>query len=210
MNPAINNLTDENKFHLLQRVYYTDMRSFVLRHVASKSLLIKAYSIFQAMSLIVPFSLLGYEIVNISLGKSSFEGLVWILAGGAFSFTFLVIIHELIHMLAFRILGRTHLKIGGVLRKFMFYVEADKHVLNKREYLFIAILPFVIILTLGVLGTILTLSSNVMFFIATVTATHSLFCAGDIAIISYMYQNEKERYTYDDAGSKTTYFYEEK
>ena len=43
-----------------------------------------------------------------------------------------------------------------------------------------------------------------------ITCIHSLFCAGDFAIISLMYQNKSQTFTYDDAELKTAYYFKRK
>ncbi len=207
MNPDLKQLSDASSYELIYTVPYKEMRAFVIRNISSHSLLLKAFSVFQVISLAIPFVLLSYELIMIYTQQVSWENFFMIMAGVIFSFSFLILIHELIHMLAFRILGKRGLRIGANLRQFIFFVEADKIVLNKREYLFIAILPFVLVLFLGISLGFLFWNDSIAYFFICVGAIHSLFCAGDMAIISLMFHESKEMYTFDDAHKQTAYFY---
>lgn len=210
MNPNIQQLNDDSQFMLMHSVPYKEMRSFVVKHVASRSILLRLYSIFQIVSIIAFFAFMAYEIVRIFTEGSPWNNLLWMIGGLVFSFTFLILIHEQIHMTGFQILGRKNLRIGGSLRQFLFYVEADKEVVNRHEYLFVAILPFIIVLLLGVILSLMFWGTTYAYFFISITCIHSLFCAGDFAIISLMYQNHTQTYTYDDAELKTAYFFKRK
>lgn len=125
-----------------------------------------------------------------------------------FCFTFLVIIHELLHGLALKFTGAKKINYGGYLRKFVFYAEADSHILNRRQFAILALTPLVVIKLLTVAGIVIFWHHPTIYFFVLVMSTHSLFCAGDVALLSLFYKNMKDEiFTYDVKAEKTSYFY---
>lgn len=208
MNPSPSQLLDQEQYKLINTVHYSEIKPFIKSLFALQSPLLKGFGIFQIISLIIPLGLLGYELIQVFFHQSSLNEVYCIFGGTLFSFSFLIIIHELIHLLGFKLLGKKQLSIGGNIKTFLFYVEAHEQVINKRQYTMIAILPFVFVLTFTLIGANIFWTAPCSLFFITVGAIHSLFCAGDIAMIVYMHHFKSETYTYDNVKEKVTYFYQ--
>ena len=122
--------------------------------------------------------------------------------------SFLIVAHELLHGLAIKITGAKKVNYGAYFRKFIFYAEADKHILNKKQFAFIALAPLVVIKIFTVLGTILFFHHPLVYFLVFVMCAHSLFCAGDIGLLSIFYNNGKtEIFTFDVKDEKKSYYF---
>jgi hypothetical protein len=132
--------------------------------------------------------------------------LKWLGGSILFSLTILVVLHELLHALAFILLGKRDIGFGAQMRKFMFYAEANRQVLNRKQMLIVAFAPIVVIGLASILVTALTFPNPFSMFGLGVFAIHFSFCSGDIAIASY-FLRETGLYTYDDRSKNTTFYY---
>ena len=125
-----------------------------------------------------------------------------------FCFTLLVVIHELLHGAAMKFTGAPKINFGGYLRKFIFYAEADRHVLNRKQFAFVALVPLITVQIITLVGIGLSFQQPWVYFWIIVMSTHSLFCAGDIGLLSLFYGEKDEKiFTYDVREEKKSYFY---
>lgn len=123
-----------------------------------------------------------------------------------FCFSFMIIIHELIHALAYKLVGAKKVYFGMKLSKFMFYAACDQQHFNGVQFRFVALAPFVCITTLCLAG--IAVSPHYFFMFLIVMAIHTLCCSGDFAMLNYIQQYDlKKVFTYDLKAEKTTYFY---
>jgi hypothetical protein len=117
-------------------------------------------------------------------------------------------IHELLHGLAFKLMGAKKLTYGANLKEMVFYVTAGGFVLNKGKMYFLALVPFIIFsVVFGIM------SFSAIPFIkglgALLLAFHTSCCIGDFALMSYFYvqSGEGEVFTYDDTETKTSFYF---
>lgn len=126
--------------------------------------------------------------------------------GFLFSLSLLLIIHELLHGIAYKIAGAKKVYFGAVLSQFVFYAGSDQEEFNGRQFRLIAIFPVSVITGLGLLSLLLV--PQYLFFTLTVLFIHTLFCSGDFAILNFMLQyNLDEIYTTDSNAKEETYYY---
>ena len=136
---------------------------------------------------------------------ASLEGLGM---GVLFSFTVLIILHELLHAIAYLLVGARKLSIGMNLKKFMFYVQADKKVLNYKQFMFVALTPTVVVAVVSLVGAIFFYGQPLYYFFMVIFGLHGLFCGGDFGLLCF-FENRKddEIYTFDVKNEGKTYFY---
>ncbi|MDD3321150.1 MAG: DUF3267 domain-containing protein [Paludibacter sp.] len=134
--------------------------------------------------------------------------LIWLSYGLLFTFSFLIVFHELVHAAAYKLVGAKELSFGMDLKKFMFWVMADKQVLNYEQFKKVALAPAVIVAVLSIFGMVIFYTQPYFFFFLPIFAFHSLFCAGDFGLLCF-FQNrpEQEIVTYDIKIEGKTYFY---
>ena len=86
--------------------------------------------------------------------------------------------------------------------------EVITHILNKKQFTLVALAPLAVVKIVSILAIIILYSNSSVFFVALVMSIHSLFCAGDIGLLS-MFYNEKdsEYFTYDVRAERKSYFY---
>ena len=135
------------------------------------------------------------------IGRLATLGIV--LAG----FVLLVPIHEGIHAFFYWLIGARNLHFSGSIKYLYAYVIADHFVVSGSELSFLALAPF-LILTPILLAVGLFFRS---FYIPALglLMVHTAATSGDWAILNYLWSQRKaEVYSYDDAASGTSYFYE--
>lgn len=184
---------------------HKDILPFVQREFGRKSWLTRAY-------IFLNIFLLGFMIIlgawQVGHGIASTGNIIlYSILGLALTLTLLVPVHEGIHGLAYKLAGAPSVKYGSDIRKFIFYAMADHFVAGSRQFVFVALAPFVLINSFALLG-IFYVSLNYQWLLLGVLLMHTGACAGDFAMLSFLLRHrEEEVYTYDDVDNKVSYFY---
>ncbi len=204
--PTIQDLNDPEKFELLASVEQGRIKEFVLQQVMTDKVFIPAYMIYQTLLF---FSGLFFLTRSIILAyRGDWRYLLISAAGILFSFTLLVVIHELLHGLALKLNGAPSVTFGGILRKFIFFAEADNYVLGRTSFLFVAFTPLVVIQTITIIGIIFWFYVPFVYFFLMVMTIHSFFSSGDVALVTIFYRfSDRETFTYDNSIEKKSYYF---
>lgn len=153
----------------------------------------------------------GFKVFAPFIKHGNFDYLVGLAGGILFSVTLLIVVHEIIHAIAYLFVGAKKLSFGMRIRKFLFFVLADKQVFTLRQFKIVALAPVISVAVLTVLGMIFTYNQPMFYFFLSVFGIHSLFCGGDFGLLAY-FENRKEReiLTFDVKEEGKTYFYAKK
>jgi hypothetical protein len=207
-NPTIEELQNSEKYELVTELEHRQIKEFVIDQITTESKLIKGFMIYQGIMILVGLFFATRPIVLAMRGNT--EPLFYLLGAIVFTFTLLIIIHELLHLLALKITGAPKITIGGYLKKFIFYAEADRHVLNREQFALVALTPLVVVKVITLIAIFLTIGEPVFYFWMFVMSAHSLFCAGDIGMLSFFDRFPGSNvYTYDVQKEKRSYFFRE-
>ena len=199
-------LQNESEFELLTEISHQKLREFVVEQIVEEKFVIRIYSIYQAIMMLLFVFLLTRGIVLSIKGHS--EILISVGLAVAFSLSALIVIHELLHALAYLLTGARRISFGVIPKKFIFYALADQQVIAKRAFHIVALAPFIVVKLICLIGIIEFYDSQLMYFFLSVMCLHSLFCAGDIAMLAfYRIHKEKEIYNFDNRSEGKTYFY---
>jgi len=202
-------LQNANEFELLIEVSHQKLREFVVEQITEEKYVIRIYSIYQVIMVMLFTFLLTKGIVLSIKGYS--EMLIEIGLSIAFSLSALIVIHELLHALAYLFNGARRISFGVIPKKFIFYALADRQVIATKAFHIVALAPFVVVKLICLIGFILFYNSQFMYFFLSVMCLHSLFCAGDIAMLAfYRIHKEKEIFNFDNKSEGKTYFYSRK
>lgn len=205
-NPGIKQLQNEEQFELIAELNHQQIKEFVIKQLLDRSWLVKTFMIYQVIMLMLGAFMITRSIIFSF--ENNPEPLYYVLAALVFCFTLLIIIHELLHGIAIKLTGAPKVNYGAYFKKFIFYAEADQHVLNKKQFAFIALTPLVVIKFITLLGIVLLFNHPIVFFLVFLMCAHSLFCAGDIGLLSIFFKYGKsEVYTYDVRSETTSYYY---
>ena len=162
---------------------------------------------YHSILLLFLFLTLGFYFHLVWSGQLSWnKGLGAIMLG--VSIPFLTIpLHELIHMLAYKIEGAPQTTVYVNLRKFYFAALADQFVVNRQEFIRIALAPFIVLFFLFTAPLFFN-SPFVQQTFLSALFVHIATCSGDFALLNYFAHHiDKELITFDDADNKITYFY---
>ena len=195
---------EEYGYVLLDEMNHADIVPFVKKFLHKRTW----FSLLYYLSVIISFSLLlffcvhYYHSVVQSIGKiflRIFFGLLLVLV--------LIPFHEWIHALAYQSQGAKQTSFDANLKRFYFLAIADRFVTSKREFIIIALAPFVAISLALLMASFFSGESWKVTLFTTLTI-HSLACSGDFALLSYFEFNKKKKVvTYDDKENKVSFFY---
>lgn len=203
-NPSIEDLHNPDKFEEFAALEHANIKSFVINQLAKGGNLVTAYMVYQILMMILGIWFVGraiYLAFNHSFIPLIFTGVALV-----FSFTLLIPVHELLHGLALKLTGAKHIHYGAYLRKFIFYAEADRHVLGKPQFAFVALTPLFVIKAVSLLGIFIFFYTPILYFFIITMCTHSFFCAGDLALLTVFFEHN-EVYTYDEKSEKKSYYF---
>ncbi len=202
-------LQNENEFELLTVVSHQSLREFIVEQITKEKTIIRFYSVYQVIMLML-FTYIFTRGIILSV-KGNHELIVMIGWSLLFSLSALIIIHELLHALAYLATGARKISFGLILKKFIFYAMADRQVIAPRAFHLVALTPFVVVKLICLLGIMQFYNEQLMYFFLSVMCLHSLFCAGDIAMLAfYRIHKGKEIYNFDSLSEGKTYFYARK
>lgn len=199
-------LINQREYELLAEVEHRQIKKFIFEQITPEVRLICWYSVYQIVMLLFLVFLLGKAVVLFTRGMP--DALRQIGYAVLFSFTILIFLHEMVHAVAYRLCGARNLKAGVIWGKFIFYVMADREVINSRTFRIVAYAPLVFVKFCCLFLGILFWSSAQAYFFFSVMSIHSLFCAGDIAMLAfYRIHTGREIYSYDDLNQGKSFFY---
>ena len=202
---SVEDLDDQCRFRQILKVPYDELLGFVLDYIRRRTgIMLFFWSVCIlsiGLALIIRINIAGYFPLKNIIFHSSL---------GLIIFPLLIIpVHEILHALPFLFTGARKIRAGIDLRQYFFYVTAHRHVINTRQFRFVALTPFVILNVLllvlvFVLPGLWKWSLSLLFFV------HTTMCAGDFALLNFYRINKRKKiYTWDDADEKIAYFYEE-
>mgnify|MGYP004702307755 CR=1 FL=1 len=208
-NPTIEELKNSDKYELVYELKHHQVKDFVISQISKGSRLIQVFMIYQFIMIFIGLFFVTRPVV-LSFG-GNLQPLLYLLIALVFSFSILILIHEMLHALAFKITGAPRVSIGSYLKKLIFYAQADRHVLNKRQFVFVALVPFIVVKLTTFAGVAFSWNHPAAYFWIFIMCAHSLFCAGDIAMLDYLYKfSDSELYTFDVKEEKISYFYRQR
>ena len=119
----------------------------------------------------------------------------------------LIPIHELIHGLFYKLAGAPTVSYKANFKKFIFYAMADKFITDQKNFVRLALAPFIVINSILIISILLS-SGIISFLLAGILFIHTAGCAGDFALVSYFIENDgRNLVTYDDVSKGESYFY---
>lgn len=199
-------LQNGSEFELLAEVSHQSLREFIVEQITKEKVIIRIYSVYQ-VSMMTLFAFLFTRGIVLFI-KGNHDPLIQTGLGVLFSVTALIVIHELLHALAYLATGARKISFGVILKKFIFYAMADRQVIAPRAFHIVALTPFVVVKLACIIGAIWFAHQPSIYFFLSIVCLHSLFCAGDIAMLAfYRLHRGKEIYNFDNKSQGKTYFY---
>jgi len=208
-NPSINELQNSEHYEKFAELSHSEIKEFVINQLSQPSRIITWYMVYQFIMIVVGIFFVARAIVLAVKGFS--EALIYVALGLTFTVTLLIVIHELLHGLALKITGAKKLSFGAYWKKFIFYAEADRHVLNRKQFELVALTPLFVVKLFTFFGLIYFINHPAFYFFIFTMSAHSLFCAGDIGLLSIFYrEKDDEIYTFDVKAEKRSFYFRKK
>ncbi|WP_347839534.1 DUF3267 domain-containing protein [uncultured Draconibacterium sp.] len=205
-NPTIDELKNSDQYEQVAELHHSNIKEFVIDQTLNGGKLVKRYMIYQLVMITLGTAIFSFSVFLAF--KSNPAPLYWCLAALLFCFSILVVFHELLHGIAIKYTGAPIVNYGAYFKKFIFYAEADQFVMNRQQFTLIALAPLVVVKFITFIGILLTFGHPAIYGIAFVMCAHSLFCAGDVALLSIFYREKfADIYTFDIRAEKKTYYY---
>ncbi len=199
-------IESSENFRMIHKLHYDEILGFVFENIRKKTFSSRFYFAFNILTLILIVYFLIYGLRNNTLTFKEF-GLQFFI--GMFAGSFLVIpFHEGFHGLAYKLTGAPKIQFGADMKQMIFYVTADRYVLNRKGFYFLAYTPFVMIniLAIGLYFFIPAIEIHTLLFFL---LFHNAMCIGDLAMVSFYESHPgSELYTFDDVPKRVSYIYE--
>ncbi|MCK4880761.1 MAG: DUF3267 domain-containing protein, partial [Bacteroidales bacterium] len=141
--PDAETLQNDPGYRKILELDFSEMIPFVFSNIRKRGVIPLLYMTINAASLL--FIIL-YAVWSVNSGQLKGGRIFWQIITGIVAGSILVIPpHEMLHGLAYRMLGARKIRFGVDLQQFIFYVTADRFPISRRELAFLALTPFVII-----------------------------------------------------------------
>jgi hypothetical protein len=203
--PDVHTLQNDALYRKILELDFSEMTPFVLNNIGGKE---RMAVLFMGLNLATAVFILVYILWGLTGDQLDGGRVFWQILGGIFSGTILIIApHELLHGLAYRILGARHIRFGVDFQQFIFFVTADRFPITRNELKFLALAPFVVINAATIAVTAIWFTEWTLLS-ATLLLSHNIMCIGDFALTSFANKQRGELYTYDEIENKKSYFYQ--
>ncbi len=200
MRPIADEMSDPSRFRILDEIDHDNLVPAIQRHFRPTTPVKVAYLLANAA--------VGAVLVFrwVKAGPSFLEGFPNLCLGMVLGYLILLPIHELVHSLAYRMLGATTTKVVYHWKTLNAYCVADRFVVNGREFLIVCLAPFVVLN--AILIAAIGLVGGFPVFLWGMLLLHVGACSGDFALASFAWMHRRDGLqTYDDVTAKRSYFY---
>lgn len=196
----VEDLQDKSRFDLLVELRFADLMSFVSDFYWKRRS--RVTYVHYAVTLLTAGLWLGAGLLS---GTPPID---WLVAWGSGLAVFLLLlpVHEAIHGLVYKYYGARDIRYGILWRQLAAYATAHNFVIDGRRFVWVALMPFLVINAL-LLFAALALPDLRVLLMATLF-WHTSGTSGDFALLNFVWLHRgRNVLTYDDADSKTSYFY---
>lgn len=195
-------MIETDKYTIKETLNHNDILEFIKPWLKKKNI----YTISYNLSVMAGFLVVGAFVgIMLAKGEFNFEIMNQFLLGVLIGFL-IIPIHELLHGIAYKILGAETVQYRTVWKKLLFYAAAEGFPAGYKEFRFIALLPFTVITLIGILLIFLSGFEWTVIMLGFII-THVACCGGDFGLLSYMYEHkDEEMITIDDMEKGETYF----
>jgi len=201
--PSIDELEDGSAYEKVLTLPYDDLAPFIISGLRTLSL---------PMILVWTVAIVSAALTLLlwprSAGTPEHPGILTGLAAGLILIPLLLVpLHELLHLIPFRLAGARDIRVGADLRQGIVYVTAHRFVAGMNLFATVALTPFLTV-TASMVAVMFCVPPWWQWVLTLALLAHTTMCAGDAALLGYLerYRGRKV-YTWDDADKKEAYFY---
>lgn len=205
MKYSVEELEDSSAFRLMIRIPYDGLLEFVINYLKKRSALTIIFwlvcLLFLVLAVFFRIELAG----RYTASEFIFHSVLGLIILPLVSVPF----HEAIHIVPYYSFGARDIRIGMDLKQYLFYVTAHRFVLSSKKFITVAIFPFALV-SITILVIVLFFDAGLWSWsLSLFLFVHATMCAGDMALLNFLFVNRGKRiYTWDDANTKESFFYE--
>ena len=201
MRYSVEEMDKVDVFRKIAEVPYSELVPFILRYLKNVTFVTFLYWALCLISLTVA----AYIRFRMETGLVTLLHALF----GLIIFPVLIIpVHELLHIIPYYLTGARNIRIGMDLKQYFFYVTAHRYVAGPVQFIFVALLPFLLISAM-LISLIYQVPEPWKWSLSSFLFVHTTMCAGDAALVNFYFVNRKRKiFTWDDADEKVAYFYE--
>ncbi len=202
-------LHESGKYELIETLDYRSILGFVVKYIKANVPIMHAFYAFFIITLLVFIIFSALLVINGEMGIFPLLGRAILYMGLAM--VPIIPLHELLHGLAFKLMGAGKLIFGANFKEMIFYVTVDRFVLNKKQFYFLALTPFAVF-SFVFIPFLFAEDLYIRWIASLLLAFHTSCCIGDFGLMAYfsIHGKDADLYTYDDVSTKTTYFFRKK
>ncbi len=194
--PSIEELN--NNYKAIEILDINDPKPFFRRQAKESSWLLQTH--------LLLFLVFGIWYVTTIIGSNDYTlGVKSFFGGMATLVLVLAPIHEGIHAIAFKILGAPKVGFKAKPKKLTVFTTAFNFVIDKKQMIFAAVLPFAII-TPALISLLFIYPEFKAYWLVLITI-HTNACSGDMIIINLMLKTKTQLYTYDSKEMMEGYYF---
>ena len=204
MSLKVEDLDNTENFRKLLAISYSDLVEFIFKYLRKITLVISIFWILNSLFL----GLAIYIRIDIASDFPFLNILMHSILGFIIFPILFIPLHEALHIIPYYMFGARDIRMGMDLKQYIFYVTAHRYATDSRQFIIVALIPFVIV-SLLVIALIIILPGLWKWSLSVFLFAHGTMCAGDAALLNFYYVNRgKKIFTWDDANEKYAYFYE--
>lgn len=195
-------IMNSEKFVKVEELDHDDIAPFVLKNMRVQN----PFTILFKLFMVIIGSTVTAQLI---IQWAGLESLLGFLAGILLLFTAGIIVHEVLHLIAYALLGARKLAIVPKWSQGAVVAAADGFVLGKNGFYFLAMTPFIVLTGTAIYALFLIADPFLHAMTLSFLLFHTFACIGDFGMASYFYeQRKKEIFTFDDMDAGKSYFYE--
>ena len=187
--PTPEELQESGQYEKLQDLDHNEMVPFLMKNLKNRNPINAAFK-HGTMLLIALILFVWIGRWNTTL---FFAGLG---VGLIFTFTVGLILHELLHLLVYKILGAKKTRLKALWSQGAVAAVADTFVVSEKEFYWLAFTPFTVLTTAGLIALFTTSTGWIFYGVSVFLILHATACIGDFSLAGYMYEHRKEEDIY--------------
>jgi len=201
--PSIEELEEGTAYEKVLTLHYDDLAPFVISGLRTLTL-----PMMLVWTVVIASAALTFFLWPRSGNTPDHPGIVSGLAAGLILIPLLLVpVHELLHLVPFRLAGARDIRVGADLRQGIVYVTAHRFVAGLNLFAVVALTPFLVI-TASLVAVMFFVPPWWQWVLTLALLAHTTMCAGDAALLGHLGQYRGRRvYTWDDVDKKEAYFY---
>lgn len=196
---SVSQLQDQEKYEQTVEIKLTDLVGFIQQYYYKRFSLVIAIHYLMSLLSLGAWLWVGWR-------NGILDELLASLGWGFLAFLVLLPLHEWLHGIGYKFFGAKDVRYRFVLQKMIAYAVAHNFVADRREFVWVALLPSLVINSL--LVVIAILFPDVRLEALAALLLHVGGTSGDFALLNYLWvHRDRQLFTYDDADAQVSYFY---